>query len=186
MNGETLQNVFYAELPGGYTLADLSALAAVMDAQVQGTWKSQQVTDAVYDHVEVRGLAKLNDFVASNNANAGPGVAAGGSLPNNATIAIKKSSGLTGRSARGRTYWIGVPNVELRDANENEVEAAYLADVVTAVDSIRSSIDSTPLWVPVLVSRFSGGVERDEGETFPWVTTESVNNRMDSQRNRLP
>jgi hypothetical protein len=186
MNGETVQNVFYAELPGGYLLADLSALANVIDAQVQGTWKAQQVVEALYTRVEVRGLAVLNDFVATNSTNAGPGVAAGGAMPNNVTLAVKKSSGLTGRSARGRCYWIGVPNSQLLLANENELEPAYVDAVVVAVDSIRSSIDSTPLWVPVLVSRFTAGAERPEGVTFPWISSVAVDTRTDSQRNRLP
>ncbi len=186
LNGEPVQNVFYAELPGGYTLADLQALATVMDSQVQGTWKAQQVTEAVYVRVEVKGLAVLNDLIATANANAGPGVAVGAALPNNVTLAIKKSSGLTGRSARGRCYWIGVPRDKLSALDENFFIDPYVADVVTAVDSIRSSIDATPLWVPVLVSRFTGGVLRPVGITFPWISTVSVDAGVDTQRGRLP
>lgn len=186
LNGETVQNVFYAELPGGYTLADLSALANVMDAQVQGTWKAQQPVEAVYVRTEVRGLAVVNDLIASNNSNAGPGVKVGGVFPNNVTFSVKKTSGLTGRSARGRTYWIGVSNAESPGGDENFLTATYVAGIVNAVDSIRNSMDATPLWVPVLVSRFTGGLERPTGVTFPWVDTLAVDDRLDTHRGRLP
>lgn len=185
-SGEVVQNVFYAEIPGGYSLVDLQLLADVMDAQIQGTWKTQQSTDATYLRIEVRGLAAINDLFASNNDNTGPGVGVGGSLPNQVTLAIKKASALTGRSARGRCYWIGVLRAQLTVASDNEFEAAYVAAVVAAVDSIRTSIDGTPLWVPVLVSRFSGGLPRSQGVTFPWVSTLSVDNTADTQRGRLP
>lgn len=186
LNGVAVQNVFYAELAGGYTLADLAALANSMDSQIQGTWKAQQPVEAVYVRVEVRGLAVENDLIASNNSNAGPGVHAGTPMPNNVTFAIKKTSGLTGRSARGRTYWIGIPEGELTAADENFLNATYVGAVVNAVDSIRSSINGTPLWAPVLVSRFTGGVARDFGKTFPWVDSVAVDSRLDTQRGRMP
>lgn len=185
-HGETLQNVFYAELPGGYNLAGLAALALAVDAQVQGSWKSQQAIEAVYSRVEVRGLALENDLLATNNTNAGPGVIAGGALPNNVTLAIKKESGLTGRSARGRTYWIGAAQSVLNTGDENQFQAVYVGLVVAAVDDIRSTIGSIGLWEPVLVSRFTGGLPRASGLTFPWVATSSVNNTVDTQRGRLP
>lgn len=185
-NGEPVQNVFYAELPGGYVLADLVALAGVIDAQVQGTWKTQQNTDTIYIRTEVRGLAVVNDLTASDNTNTGPGVHIGGSSPNNVTLAVKKASGLTGRSARGRTYWIGCARAELLGSDENRFVSAYVASLVAAVDSIRSSINGTPLWVPVLVSRFTAGLPRASGKTFPWVSTVSVDTRVDTQRGRLP
>lgn len=184
-NSEPLQNSFYAQLAGGYVLADLQALADAIDIQVDGSWKAQQIADAEYVRTEVRGLAVPNDLTASANANAGSGGHVGGSLPNNVTLSIKKSSGLTGRSARGRTYWIGSARDQLTSPNENFFEAAYVLDVVAAVDSIRAQIGGTGLWAPALVSRFSGGVQRDEGELFPWVTTSAVDNGVDTQRGRL-
>lgn len=185
-NGSIIQNVFYAELPGGYTLADLNALASVIDAQVQGTWKAQQNANAVYLRTEVRGLAVINDLLAINSLNAGPGVHVGGPFPNNVTFAVKKLSGLTGRSARGRCYWIGIPTGQIDPVDENNLLAPYVASVVAAVDSIRTSIDSAPLWSPVLVSRFLSGAARSEGVTFPWIGSTNVDLQFDTQRGRMP
>lgn len=186
MNGATVQNVFYAALVGGYTLANLDVLAAAVDAQVQGTWKALQPIDAVYIRTEVRGLAAENDLVTSNNTNTGPGVDASAAIPNNVTLAVKKTSGFTGRSARGRTYWIGIPRDKLTNANENLLIASYVDFIVAAVDSIRTAIIGAALWTPVLVSRFAEGVQRDEGLLFPWAGSVAVDNQVDTLRGRLP
>lgn len=185
-NGQVAQNVFYARLPGGYAISDLLSLAAAVDVQWQGTWRAQQVDEVVYVRTEVRGLAVENDLLAIDGTSTNPGTHAGAAMPNNVTIAIKKQSGLTGRSARGRTYWIGVPHVELTLADENVIQAAYSASIIASVDSIRNAISSVGLWEPVLVSRFSNGAKRASGVTFPWVSTSIVNNVCDSQRGRLP
>lgn len=184
-NGITAQNVFYAERGGGYILSHLEDLAAAIDAQWQGTWRDQQPDEVTYLRTEVRGLSVENDLIAIDSTSTNNGTHVGDAMPNNVTFAVKKSSGLTGRSARGRTYWIGVPRTELLAADENEVEPAYVAEMIASIDSIRIAISGVSTWDPVLVSRFSGGVARAEGVTFPWVDTVSVNNRIDTQRGRL-
>lgn len=184
-NDVIVQNVFYALHPGGYNLLAISALAAAIDAQWQGTWRDQQPDEVVYLRTEVRGLAFENDIMAVNNDSTNPGTHVGDAMPNNVTFSLKKVSGLTGRSARGRTYWIGVPRTELTAADENIVESAYVAEMVTSVDSIRGAINGQGTWEAVLVSRFSGGVQRAEGVTFDWIDTVSVDNRIDTQRGRL-
>ena len=185
-NGEFVQNSFYAKFPGVYALADLEDLAAGIDLQVDGTWKAQQVAEAVYVRTEVRGLAFENDIIAIDNTNNGPGVHLTAPLPNNVTLTIKKTSGLTGRSARGRTYWIGCPSGELNPANENLFKTTYVTDVVAAVDGIRAQTIVRVPWQPVLVSRFASGVQRSEGKTFPWIGSSNVDVTVDSQRGRLP
>lgn len=186
LNGVTAQNVFYAELVGGYVLADLVALATQIDVNWQGNWRADQPAEVTYVRTEIRGLALPNDITASNNTSTNPGTHVSAALPNQVTFAIKKESGLTGRSARGRTYWIGIPQNQINPADENLITGSYQTAIVNNVDTVRTSIIAVPLWVPVLLSRFSEGVQRPFGETFPWVSTTSVDNRVDTQRGRLP
>lgn len=185
-HGQTIQNVFYGENPGGYLLADLVALAAGIDGQVSGTWKAQQVIEAVYQRTEVRGLAVENDITATDNSSSGVGLLVGGALPNNVTLSVKKESGLTGRSARGRCYWLGCAQDKLLSTDENLFQAAYVTSIVSAVDDIRNQINAIGIWEAVLVSRFSGGVQRTTGLTFPWISSVAVNDVVDTQRGRLP
>ncbi len=185
MNGIAAQNVFYAELVGGYVMADLVALATQIDLNWQGNWRTEQPLEVTYVRTEVRGLALQNDIATSDNTSSNPGSDPSATLPNNVTFAIKKESGLTGRSARGRTYWIGIPQNKILGADENTLNAAFITSIVANVDSIRTSIIAVAGWTPVLVSRFTGGLPRATGVKFPWLTTTNVDNRVDTQRGRM-
>lgn len=176
-------NVFGAELAGGYTLTDLENLADAVDAVVVADWLPAQVEDAVYVSTTVRGLAAENDLEAVNTDGAGGGGLIEIGSPGNVTFAVKKVSGKTGRSARGRTYWIGMQRSGLT-ANLNRMDASAAAAIVGAVDALRAGI-VTEGWAPVIISRFSGGVKRAQGVTFTWIDSVSVDLNVDSQRRRL-
>lgn len=183
-NVETVQNTFYARFGGAYSQANLDALAAAIDATVAAQWLPLQTLDCSFLNVEVKGLNAENDFVAATPLLSRPGLDVGEGLPNNVTVAVKKSSAFTGRSARGRTYWIGAPANKL-DGIENFFGPLYMTSVGLAVDFVRAAINGAFNWQAVLVSRFTGGAKRPEGVTFDWLTSGAVNNAVDSQRGRL-
>lgn len=185
-NGVTVQNVHYARLPGGYSLADLQALADAVDLVWPTTTINDVPAEVEYVKVEVRGLEFENDQIAQSDLSAGPGTDPTAPLPNNVTFAIKKSSGLTGRSARGRVFWIGITKSKIDPEDENLLTTTFEATVVADIDFIRVTIASVGLWEPVLVSRFTGGEARAEGKTFPWISTSSTDRRVDTHRGRLP
>lgn len=182
-NGTTQHNVLHALKPGGYSAADLLALAVAADAVVASDWLPLQTADHSYVSTTVRGLAFLNDLETTVTAGAGLGQVASGGLPGNVTIAIQKQSGLTGRNARGRLYWIGLPEIQLR-SNENEVIATDAVAIVDAVDAMRLAVAAT-IWTPVIVSRFLNNVKRAQGVTFTWTQTTKVDDDVDSMRPRL-
>lgn len=186
LNGATVQNVFYALFSGTYILADLQALADQTDINWDGNWKTEQPPEVVYQRTEVRGLSVENDLIATANAFTGPGTNASEPLPNNVSFAIKKESGLTGRSARGRCFWIGVPQNQLEIGDENILQAAFVALLVANVETVRTGTDAVAGWSAALVSRFNAGSKRTTGITFPWVSSVAVDNRVDTQRGRLP
>ncbi len=180
-----VQNTFYAEFAGGYTLANVQALVDALDNNIGIGWLGDQHSDCSYLRTEGRGLELENDVFASNNDSAGPGSGASGAMPNNVTLSIKKESGLTGRSARGRSYWIGALKGELLTADENFFKTAYVDLIVANIDLIRTTTNGVSGWQAVLVSRFTGGAERSEGKTFDWLSTIAVDDRVDTLRNRL-
>ncbi len=182
-NSETLINTFYGLKPGGYDLTTLAQLANSIDNAVGASWLPEQTLDALYVRTTVRGLEFENDLETLDSDNSGPGLIVSAGLPNNVTLSVKKSSGKTGRSARGRIYWIGLPVSKL-SSNENVVLTAASTAISAAVEAIRVAT-AVLGWQPVLVSRFTGGVKRSEGKTFPWVATQLVNSDVDSQRRRL-
>ena len=182
-NDEAVVNTIHAEKLGGYSGADIIALADTMDLAFSNHIKTQMVQDVLYLRTEVRGLNSVNDFLALNNDNTGQGTILGPGLPNNVTLSLKKSSALTGRSARGRLFWIGLAASEL-ETNENLVDSNVAANKAIALQAVRGDIVAAG-WDPVIVSRFSEGVQRAFGVTFEWLTTVAVNNEVDSQRGRL-
>ncbi len=182
-NVEVISNTFHAERPGGYVLADLQSLAANVDALVALHFLPIQTLNARYIRTEVRGLAVPNDLFAENNTSEADGGNLGEGLPNSVTLSVKKSSGLTGRSARGRVYFIGLPDSDL-STNENQWLQTEADNVVLAVEAFRAGY-SIGGWIAVIVSRFENGLPRSTGETFDWLTTSIVNRDVDSQRGRL-
>ena len=182
-NNETVVNTVHAEKLGGYSGADIIALADAMDIAFKNHILTQTVTDVLYLRTEVRGLNSINDFLAINSDNTGNGSIAGPGLPSNVTISVKRSSAQTGRSARGRWFWIGLAAGELL-VNENLVDPNVAANKALGLDALRNDITLAG-WDPVIVSRFTLGLQRPIGVTFEWLTTTVVNNEVDSQRGRL-
>lgn len=182
-NQVTSNNVLQAKLTGGYNLTDLEALADAVDAAVVSDWLALQTQDTDYISTTVRGLEFINDKETVNNDGTGAGTVTVSGLPGNVTFSVKKSSGLTGRSARGRLYWIGIPENKLAP-NENQLDSTYAGQVEDAVDAMRAAISATD-WEAVIVSRFLDGVARTTGATFAWIASVAVNENIDSQRRRL-
>jgi len=182
-NGEPLANTLHAIKPGGYNQGDITALAILVDVAVGANLLSQMTQDAAYTRTEVRGLNVINDLFSTDNTNTGPGTVVSEGMPNQVTFSIKKNSLQTGRSARGRLYWVGIPKNAFT-SDENQLLAAEAQNRVDAIEALRVAIEIS-VWDAVIVSRVTEGVVRDPGVTFPWVTTTKVNNRVDTQRNRL-
>lgn len=182
-NGTTQHNVLHALKAGGYDAADLLALAVAADASVVADWLPIQTADHSYVSTTVRGLAFLNDQETTVTAGAAVGGVATAGLPGNVTFAVQKQSGFTGRNARGRVYWVGLPEVQLR-SDENKLIATDAVAIVDAIDAMRLALGAT-VWTPVIVSRFLDGVKRAVGVTFTWTQTAKTDDNVDSMRPRL-
>ncbi len=182
-NGVTVNNVMAAFLSTQYDLSDLQVLAGAVDVAVDANWLAIQTSDCSYTRTTVRGLEFENDEEVTADVNAGAGRTIEEGLPNQVTFAIKKQSGLTGRSARGRLYWIGL-TVNMLQANENQLILADADAVEAAVDAMRAAITAT-IWQAVIVSRFNDNVKRPTGIVNNWVSSDAVDIKIDTQRPRL-
>ncbi len=182
-NTEIVTNTFHAEKMPLYNLAEIQALALLVDGLVAAQLLPLMTLDSSYLRTEVRGLDSENDLFAENSDNAAIGGDLSEGLPNSVTLSIKKASGLTGRSARGRWYVVGIPSNTLA-TNENQLLQAEADAWVSALEGIRTGV-AISVWTPVIVSRFTAGLPRAEGKTFPWLSVVLVDRFVDSQRNRL-
>lgn len=181
--GQNIVNTFYARYFGEYDLDALQELADVTDAWVTSELKPLLASNLTYVGVDVRGLEFENDNTATANAGAGLGTNAGAVVAPQYSFAIKRLSGLTGRSARGRIY-IPPPPASALQADKNFVLAAYADPWVTALEQLTADW-ATILWTAVIVSRISDGAVRTFGIVFPIIGWEYDNLRGDTQRRRL-
>jgi len=182
VNGQEVQNTFHAQLPG-YDPTSMAALADALDDIVGAVWIPLLPSACIYLLTEVRGLENENDYVVQNSDNSGAGSVVNTEVSNNVTFAIKRLSALTGRSARGRIFWPSMVVANLQ-SNSNLVLATAADSFVLAAAAITSAM-AVAGWSPVIVSRFSNGVKRTTGVTFPLVSWAYGNLGVDSQRARL-
>lgn len=182
MGGKAVYNILNFQKPGGYDETDILALATLVDLW----WGTDLVPllNVGYAYVQTlaRGLENLNDYEATVSDTAGSGTVTGGPAGNNAALCLTHRSGLTGRSARGRTYIGGIPASVMLSATT--VTTTFVNDIVNAFDNILS-VASAAGWVFSVLSRYSGGAPRTTAVHFPIVSIEARNNEIDSQRGRL-
>lgn len=110
------------------------------------------------------------------------GTKADNALPNNVTVAVKKGTGLVGRSFRGRTYHVGLAEGQVTG---NTINPADLTGLITAYDLLKEPLGPV---IPVdlcVLSEVSGGSQRTEG-ICTVVTGIGIDPITDSQRRRLP
>ncbi len=185
LNSVPLQNTYGARKVGGYSQADLDSLAGVCDQVVVDNFIPLWPTALTYNLTEVRGLESIVDLTSTDGSGTGIGAVAQIPLPNQNAFAVKKLSGFTGRSARGRVFIFAIPASDL-DTDENFLKSTSLTAWSNAVDAMRAAI-ALDGWVASIISRFSDGVKRTPtAVTFEWLTTSAGNARVDSQRGRMP
>lgn len=181
--GQAVANVLNFVRPGGYDIASLTTLAAVVDLWVDGSLLPMMSNEITYVQTLVRGLENANDLEVTDNTSTGTGTAAQPSVPNNVAFCVTHRTGFTGRSARGRTYLPG-----MLDSNTIG-STAWAASLGTQVDTAFASLNSLAAaagWQFAVVSRFTAGALRPVGVTFIITASEVRNLLIDSQRGRLP
>lgn len=179
-----IEMTFYSRFVGGYSQGDIDTLAFNADNRVGLSFLPIQTAEVAYLRTEVRGLDQINDLFGVNSTEADIGANVSGGLPNQVTYAVQRNAGLTGRSSRGRVYWIGLAVDDLAD-DENFLVPVEAVSIVGAIDNMRGSLELNG-WAAVIVSRVTGGVPRDPAVTFNWENTVGSDERVDTLRGRLP
>ena len=181
--GQQIINTFYGHMDTPYSIGDIEALANAVDTAIATYVLPTLTTNVSYIATHVRGLNSAIDLEADANAGAGLGTATGASQANNVTLAVKRSSGFTGRGARGRVYWPTVPSNVVGDGGR--VSSTFQTAVLAALDAIDEAVIASG-FVPVIVHRVSAGVPLVPAVVFTVLEWVVVNAVTDSMRRRLP
>ena len=181
-DGQFVANVWHVRYEAVPTQALMQTIANNTIFTWQGSLRpivSNDVTlleVSVVDQSVQNGVASL---LAPTTNNTGQNLSP--MMPNGTTVAVKRATGQTGRSFRGRIYHIGLTEEQvLRNNVTPSIVTALTAaynDFIDAYESIKCE------WV--VASRVANGAPRPIGVTTP-VTGCSTNPTIDSQRRRLP
>ena len=181
-DGEVCEMTLGVLFPTAYDQDDLDSLASVVDDWADDDLLPNLGTNASYTGVAVRGLSSSVDFEAFNDTHAGAGTSGIGAAPANAAVVATKLTGMTGRSARGRMYWWGVPLTYM--SSVRHISGSAITAYNLACDNLRTAVVANG-WTPVVISRQHNGVHLTTAVGYTMLDLIVRDNRIDSQRGRL-
>lgn len=183
-NGVEGQITMYASHALAEEQETIQEYAELMDDWMAEAFMPLMPTAASYLRTETRGLGEENTYVGTASAGAEAGSIAGSPLPANVSACFRRSSSLTGRSARGRIYIPFCAQASLA-ADENYFTSTFMNGVLTSLNNIQTVL-TTGAFTEVVVSRYNSGVKRAEGVMFPISQWDYSTLRVASRRDRLP
>lgn len=104
-------------------------------------------------------------------------------MPNSTTIALSLRTGFSGRSSRGRVYWVGTVEDMV---TQNRYETASLTLIKAAFDGMVGPAAVAAGWIWVVTSYRHNGAPRAAAQSLTITQTLFTDNVVDSQRRRLP
>lgn len=108
------------------------------------------------------------------------GTGVGTPLPGNVTVAIKWTTGNRGRSARGRTFHVGLCESQVTG---NLIDESFYTSLLNAYAQLSPTVESGIRSLRV-VSLWHNKVKREEGSALPIIGW-AIESTVDTQRRRL-
>lgn len=185
LDGQRVENRIHVNVFHEPTVGDMDDIDTNISSIITTFWVPLLPPSWAMTEIFMRSLHTENDIQQTYPKSAGTftGTNAGVALPNNVTFCVSLRTGFAGRSARGRLYW---PALIETLVTGNTLDTGYVADIVEAVDGLRSNI-ALLSYAWVIVSYINGGAPRVGGPVYFLVDTVlAVDAVVDSMRRRLP
>jgi len=183
-DGQRVENRFYVNCFHAPTLADITAVNAIVSTSTLTDWIPLLPTDVTlvsnfYRSLQDQNAIQLEAPYVTGNV----GTRAGAAAPNQNTLCVSLRSANAGRSARGRLYWLGLSEDQYA---ANQVAGADIAAITAALDDLRTALVAGG-YAWTIVSFFTNNAPRVGGPVyFPVVSVLTVDGVLDSQRRRMP
>lgn len=181
-DNQIVENVLHYQTTQAPTVGIMEQLAGA----VSGLWnlylKPLQTSSSQLTAIKVTSLVTDNApgiEYTSGLPVSGTGSAA--SVPNNVAVVVKWTTALRGRSYRGRTYHLGIPQASV---SASALTSGYRTSLLQAWGNF-VIVGTNPTWNLVVASRFTNNQPREIGLATV-VNGLSINPTVDSQRRRLP
>lgn len=166
---------------GGVRVAELLDL---IETWVKTSYQVQQSNQVSFTRLNGRDMSVENGTVIDRPITpATAGSQNSPALPAQVSLAISFRTGLAGRSFRGRAYFVGLSEIAVAG---NYVDEAVAAAIVSGFNTLRTTVLAPADFTQVVVSRFTNGAPRPAGIATAVTTSFAVDNRVDTQRRRLP
>lgn len=186
-DGQQIQNTFHVQDNDSpsWNLADIESLLDIFEDTYWPAVKGLLTAGISLYQLVATDLSSLDGLKVSRPISpAQPGTNVGAVGPNNVTMAVKLSPQTRGRGSAGRIFWPDIPEPSV---TANTIDSTYAADVVAAVELLRSTIGT--LWANTdlcVLSRFEAGVRRATGIGRTVLSVGITDALVDSMKNRLP
>lgn len=112
------------------------------------------------------------------------GTRAGTPLQANAVLSLKKVTGFTGRSFRGRMYHFGLVTADI--VNTNFISTATINALEAGYEEALLIPGAVEQYQMVLASKYSDGQQRPVGIATSVFDIQAVDSRIDTNRLKLP
>lgn len=183
-NGVVAENVFHVRKGSPYSAADLVALRNLFNTWHQTSWSTYHTAYATLFRIRSKALdtasSPLDDYYLPIPR---PGTNSVSGVPGNVTFCIKLSTGLAGRSYRGRLYWIGM-GINQFGASLNQINPATATALVTSLNNFVATLAAAGHTLGVASYR-ADKAWRAVGVFTPALNWVAVNYDLDSMRRRL-
>lgn len=161
---------------------DLVTAANTMHAALSAEWKNQMGDEWTIDNITAQDwTVEDGEQIPTNQTLPINGSEVAPAIPASVALVVSHRTDHTGRSRRGRTY---LPGLTEGNVDFNTVDALGIADAIDTFTAWDSNLDAQEL-DHVVYSLYSAGVERVT-PLATLVTSRIVNDRVDTQRRRLP
>lgn len=182
LHGQRVENVLHFRAAGAISQESLQGLVNAIGELVSSEeYLAYWPNEFQWTEIYARDLTTAIGVQASDTTVAGSVGTGGVGMPGNVTIAITLRSGLTGRSARGRVYWMGLTEGAIVG---NAVSGPVVAGYVDVLEDIRAEALLAGFELVVL-SRQQAGVVLANAIGYDVVTIGATDLNVDSQRKRL-
>jgi hypothetical protein len=182
-NGAVAQNVFWHATVSAPTLADMEAIGATwgelmteagLVPTITNNWALSSVAMRAMNEEEGAQLTYASGMPIS-------GTSTETAVPDQVAYTVTWSTGLSGRSARGRTYMLGLPISAVENRNKLSVSARNNFNNAWGIVLDAFETEGHALQV---VSFQEGGVPRSAGRKLP-ILSQNVRFPIATRRSRL-
>jgi hypothetical protein len=178
------QNIFHVKTTEEWGAEFLENLVGVFYTWYQNNLQATQSVDVTLTTIEARDLT--TEFAGYNSMTLttdNTGAIANPVLPYNSTAAVKWTTGLTGRSTRGRTYHVGLSE---SSATGGELTSAARVALLDAYEQLIEDVSTAEIaWSLAVLSRVQDGVPLANAIAYD-ILDVACDFALDSQRRRLP